>query len=289
MNELLATIITGMVTDENEVAYFVQKNGVTFRLPKSEGEHQLGESVTGFAYQNQRHENALTTEIPKSRQGHYAFATVIASRRDLGVFVDIGLPDKEIAVSLDELPTLTELWPKKGDRLLVALRVDQKGRIWGTLAEEKVFRSMSKKGRGEQKNQNITGTVFRLKIAGTYILTEDFYLGFIHPSERYQEPRLGEVVSGRVIGVRPDGVLNVSLKPRAYEAIGDDAEMILAYLRRAKENKMPYTDKSEPEAIKEMFGISKGQFKRAMGHLLKAKLVEQKEGFTYLIEKTDLV
>lgn len=148
---------------------------------------------------------------------------------------------------------------------------------------------MSKKGREEQKNQNITGTVFRLKIAGTYILTEDFYLGFIHPSERYQEPRLGEVVSGRVIGVRPDGVLNVSLKPRAYEAIGDDAEMILAYLRRAKENKMPYTDKSEPEAIKEMFGISKGQFKRAMGHLLKAKLVEQKEGFTYLIEKTDLV
>ena len=270
MNELLATIITGMVTDENEVAYFVQKNGVTFRLPKSEGEHQLGESVTGFAYRNQRHENALTTEIPKSRQGHYAFATVIASRRDLGVFVDIGLPDKEIAVSLDELPTLTELWPKKGDRLLVALRVDQKGRIWGTLAEEKVFRSMSKKGREEQKNQNITGTVFRLKIAGTYILTEDFYLGFIHPSERY-------------------GVLNVSLKPRAYEAIGDDAEMILAYLRRAKENKMPYTDKSEPEAIKEMFGISKGQFKRAMGHLLKAKLVEQKEGFTYLIEKTDLV
>ncbi|MEG3032823.1 MAG: DNA-binding protein, partial [Enterococcus sp.] len=199
------------------------------------------------------------------------------------------LPDKEIAVSLDELPTLTELWPKKGDRLLVALRVDPKGRIWGTLAEEKVFRSMSKKGREEQKNQNITGTVFRLKIAGTYILTEDFYLGFIHPSERYQEPRLGEVVSGRVIGVRPDGVLNVSLKPRAYEAIGDDAEMILAYLRRAKENKMPYTDKSEPEAIKEMFGISKGQFKRAMGHLLKAKLVEQKEGFTYLIEKTDLV
>ena len=97
------------------------------------------------------------------------------------------------------------------------------------------------------------------------------------------------MVSGRVIGVRPDGVLNVSLKPRAYEAIGDDAEMILAYLRRAKENKMPYTDKSEPEAIKEMFGISKGQFKRAMGHLLKAKLVEQKEGFTYLIEKTDLV
>lgn len=286
MNELLASVFTGMITDENEQSFFVQKNGVTFKMPKT-AELKLGDSVEGFAYQNQKQELCFTTEIPKSRKGHYAFGTVTDIRKDLGAFVDIGLPDKDMVVSLDELPTMRELWPKKGDRLMVALRVDQKDRIWAELADEKVFKSMSRHGKEEQKNVNVTGTVYRLKIAGSYLLTDDFYVGFVHPSERYQEPRLGEVVNGRVIGVRPDGVLNISLKPRAYEAINDDAAMLLAYLERAADNKMPYTDKSAPEEIQQMFGISKGQFKRAMGHLLKERLVEQKDGVTTLLKKSN--
>lgn len=285
MNELLAAIFSGLVTDENETHYFVQKNGYTFRLNKTEGEHQLGEAVEGFGYLNQKQELSFTTLIPKSRKGHYAFAEVTETRRDLGAFVDIGLPDKDIAVSLDELPLMRELWPKKGDRLMVSLRVDQKDRIWGTLADEKIFRSLSRHGVEEQKNKDIVGTVFRLKLAGTYLLTEDFYIAFVHPSERYMEPRLGEQVKGRVIGVRPAGVLNASLKPRAHEVINDDAEMLLVYLERSADKKMPYTDKSDPEAIKKMFGISKGQFKRAIGHLLKEKRIKQEDGYTILLPK----
>lgn len=285
MNTLLANVFTGLVTDENDSHYFVQKNGFTFRLAKTEGAHQLGEGVEGFGYVNQKQELSFTTEIPKSRQGHYAFATVIETRRDLGAFVDIGLPDKDIAVSLDELPTMRELWPKKGDRLMVALRVDQKDRIWGTLADEKIFRSLSRLGTQDLMNKDVTGTVYRLKLAGTYILTDEYHIGFVHPSERYLEPRLGEVVKGRVIGLRPDGVLNLSLKPRAHEVINDDAEMLLVYLERTPDKQMPYTDKSDPEAIKQMFGISKGQFKRAMGHLLKEKRVVQEDGVTKLISK----
>lgn len=286
MNELLATIFTGLIIDENEQAYYVQKNGMTFRLLKSEGEHALGEAVEGFGYQNQSQDNCFTTVIPKSRQGHYAFAEVKDVRRDLGVFVDIGLPDKDIAVSLDELPTMRELWPKKGDQLMVSLTVDAKNRIWASIAEEKIFRALSKNGTPELKNQDISGTVFRLKLMGTYILTDDFYIGFIHPSERFNEPRLGEKVNGRVIGIRPDGVLNLSLKPRAHEAIGDDAQMLLAYLERTPTHTMPYTDKSEPDAIKQMFGISKGQFKRALGHLLKARMIVQENGETRLVAPT---
>ena len=44
------------------------------------------------------------------------------------------------------------------------------------------------------ENKDVIGTAYRLKLTGTYVLTEDFYLGFIHPSERYNEPRLGEQI-----------------------------------------------------------------------------------------------
>ncbi len=165
------------------------------------------------------------------------------------------------------------------------MRVDAKDRIWASLADEKIFRALSRKGVDTQLNKNIKGTVYRLKLAGTYFLTEDYYIGFIHPSERYMEPRLGEEVNARVIGIRPDGVLNASLKPRAHEAIIDDAQMLLVYLQRQPDGTMPYTDKSDPEAIKALFGISKGQFKRALGHLLKEKLVEQQDGVTKLLKK----
>ena len=64
MNDLLATIFTGIIIDENE-KITLSKNGQTFGLSKSEGEHKIGEAVEGFGYQNQKHENRITTQIPK--------------------------------------------------------------------------------------------------------------------------------------------------------------------------------------------------------------------------------
>lgn len=284
MNELLAQIFTALVIDENESHYFLQKNGITLRLSKEEGTHEIGEAVEGFGYMNQKQEPEMTTIIPTARIGQYAFGTVTGTRRDLGAFVDIGLKDKDVVVSLDELPVMRELWPKKSDQLMVALKVDNKERIWGELADEKIFKAMAKPGTEALKNENISGIVYRLKMIGSFVLTDDFYIAFIHPSERYQEPRLGEKVNGRVIGVRPDGILNISLKPRAYEAISDDAAMILTFLERASDHKIPFTDKSNPDEIKQTFGISKAQFKRAIGNLMKQGKIIQEAGFTILKE-----
>lgn len=285
MNELLAKIFTALVIDENENHYFLQKNGITFRLSKEEGEHEIGEAVEGFGYLNQKQEPTMTTVIPTAKIGQYAFGTVTGTRKDLGAFVDIGLKDKDVVVSLDELPLMRELWPKKGDQLMVSLRVDEKDRIWGELADEKIFKAMAKPGSEELKNKNISGVVYRLKMVGTFILTDDFHIGFIHPTERYQEPHLGEKVAGRVIGVRPDGTLNLSLKPRGYEVISDDAAMLLTFLERAADHKIPFTDKSNPDEIKQTFGISKAQFKRAVGNLLKQGRIKQEDGYTILIEE----
>ena len=63
--------------------------------------------------------------------------------------------------------------------------------------------------------------------------------------------------------------------------MASDAERILILLQD-RNGKMPYSDKTSPEVIKDKFNISKAAFKRAMGHLLKEGLVEQKDGWTYL-------
>ncbi|MGY3765199.1 CvfB family protein [Vagococcus vulneris] len=289
MEQLLGNMWTGLIINENETHYFVQKNGMTFSMDKTEEKPMnIGDMVEGFAYRNQKDELRFTQDIPKVRQGKYAFGTVKKTRKDLGAFVDIGLADKDIVLSVDELPAMKELWPKKGDHVLVSLKVDDKGLLWVTLADDTQFSAMSRPAKEEtMHNKDVKGIVYRVKLVGTYFITSDYYLGFIHPDERYQEPRLGEQVSGRVIGVRPDGILNVSLKPRAYEVISSDADMILTFLKRSPEQKIPYTDKSNPEEIKKIFAISKGQFKRALGNLMKQHLIEQKDGYTYLVKTTD--
>lgn len=276
MNELLGTVISGMVTDENSQAYFVQKDGITFALAKEEGAYQIGEMVKGFVYTDMRQKPRLTTKDIASTRTTYGWGTVTDVRRDLGVFVDTGIPEKEIVVSLDVLPEMKELWPKKGDRLYIKLDVDRKDRIWGLPAEAEVFQKMAGPAYDNMQNQTWPAIVYRLKLSGTFVyLPENNMLGFIHPSERYAEPRLGQVLDARVIGFREvDRTLNLSLKPRSFEMLENDAQMILTYLE-SNGGFMTLNDKSSPEDIKATFGISKGQFKKALGGLMKAKKIKQ--------------
>ncbi|MFR0582884.1 S1 RNA-binding domain-containing protein [Limosilactobacillus mucosae] len=292
MNSVLGKVVDAVMIDENDHDYFVQpaRNGQTYRLPKDESPQVLhiGGSVRGFVYENENHQLQMTCQhIPTIQVDHYDFGTVVGVRRDLGVFVDIGLPNKDIVVSLDDLPSLKHLWPQKGDRLMMALKVDDKNRIWGQLADESVFEAIANRPDPRMKNKDVKATVYRLKMAGTFVITDDYCLGFIHPSERDQEPRLGQRVSARVIGLSSHGSLNLSLKPRAYQAIGEDAQMLLEMLRRTPDHTLPFTDKSDPEAIRQEFGISKGQFKRAVGHLLKARMVSMVNGKLILIKDPD--
>lgn len=289
MEELFGRVITALVIDENDKQVFVQKSGITFGLDKSEGSFNIGETVTGFAYIDQGHKHRITTELPLISATQYVWGTVTGVRKDIGVFVDVGIKDKDIVVSIDELSELKELWPKTGDRLYVNLEVDDKHRFWGHLAPETVFRSIGHFAKGDVKNQQVKATAYRLKLVGTFVITDDNYLGFIHPSERFSEPRLGQVIEGRVIGIGSHGLLNISLKPLAHQMIDNDAEMILAYLRRQTDGRMSLNDKSNPELIKAQFGISKAQFKRALGTLMKHKKIIQDELGTKIIEQGELI
>ena len=144
MNTNLASFIVGLIIDENDRFYFVQKDGQTYALAKEEGQHTVGDTVKGFAYTDMKQKLRLTTLEVTATQDQFGWGTVTEVRKDLGVFVDTGLPDKEIVVSLDILPELKELWPKKGDQLYIRLEVDKKDRIWGLLAYQEDFKRLAR-------------------------------------------------------------------------------------------------------------------------------------------------
>ncbi|KSU08953.1 S1 RNA binding domain [Lactococcus lactis subsp. lactis] len=281
---IIGQTISAIIVEESERFYFLQKGEDLLRLDKTEGEHTVGDVVTGFVYADKDDHRRLTTLEQKATNEHYGWGTVTAVRKDLGAFVETGLPGKDVVVSLDDLPLEKDQWPKVGDQLYVKLIIDRKERIWGHLAWHEDFWNLAGPGYDNMQNQDLRAIVYRNKESGTFVyLPDNNMLGFIHPNERFSVPRVGQELQVRVIGFRKeDRSLNLSAKPRAYEMLDADSQMILAYLQ-SMGGKMAFNDKSNPDEIKATFGISKGQFKKALGGLMKAKKIKQSPEGTELI------
>ena len=281
---IIGQTISAIIVEESERFYFLQKGEDLLRLDKTEGEHTVGDVVTGFVYVDKDDHRRLTTLEQKATNEHYGWGTVTAVRKDLGAFVDTGLPGKDGVVSLDDLPLEKDQWTKVGDQLYVKLIIDRKERIWGHLAWHEDFWNLAGPAYDNMQNQDLRAIVYRNKESGTFVyLPDNNMLGFIHPNERFSVPRVGQELQVRVIGFRKeDRSLNLSAKPRAYEMLDADSQMILAYLQ-SMGGKMAFNDKSNPDEIKATFGISKGQFKKALGGLMKAKKIKQSPEGTELI------
>lgn len=243
-----------------------------------------GQNIDVFLYHDQKGRLTAAMKIPEISLDRYAWVEVVDAKPGLGAFVHIGI-SKDVLVSEDDLPAFESVWPTEGDRLYCILGYDQRGRLIAKPATEPVMEEdLLKEAPETMFNKNVSGTVYRLIIEGSHMITQEGYKGFIHKSERLREPRLGEQVDGRVIGVKDDGTINVSLLPRKQEALDEDAQKIYDYME-SRGGAMPYWDKSYPEDIKIRFQMSKAAFKRAIGKLMKEGKVYQEGGWTYFGSK----
>ncbi|EOR21975.1 CvfB family protein [Niallia sp. FSL W8-1348] len=255
---------------------------VLLHFSETDQKFEEGDEVRVFIYSDSQGRACSSTFIPSIAVGKYDWVKVTDRKEGIGCFFDIGLK-KDMLLGEDDLPVHEEVWPEVGDMLYITLKVNKNNYLYVKPATDPIIEEMATKATRADFNKNIHGYIYRTAKVGSWIYTEEGFKGFIHESERGQEPRLGEKVNGRIIDVKLDGTVNVSLLPRKEEALDKDAQLILDYLITRK-GAMPYGDKSMPEDIKERFNLSKGSFKRALGKLMKENKVYQEEGWTYLKE-----
>ncbi|PAV30946.1 hypothetical protein CIL05_04320 [Virgibacillus profundi] len=278
----LGTIQTMTVLRKIDSGYVLQKDMEEALLHHNETEIELepDQQVEVFLYSDKKGNITATTQLPTVQMDEFGWADVVEVIPNLGAFVNIGTT-KEMLVSKDDLPLFENVWPEAGDKLFVTLGKDQNGRLLAIPATEGVFAREIALAPDELLNQKVSGNVYRTDREGSAIITEEDYRGFIHHTERKVEPRLGELVEGRVIEVKEDGTLNVSLRPLKQHSMGEDADAILEQLELG-DGVIPFSDKSDPEDIRGTFNISKAAFKRALGKLMKEGKIEQLDGNTYL-------
>ena len=274
-------VVKLVVKEEQESKYVLTNDNVDIPLNISEVTEPLkvNQKIEVFLYADRRGNLAATTALPHILKGEYGWARVLHVKDREGAYVDIGT-SREVLVPAEDLPKLKSLWPEPGNHLYVTLRTDREGGLFGRLATEEKILELYEDADPELFNKNILARPYRLLPVGTFLLGVDTpYRIFVHESERGAEPRLGSDISVRVIEVKEDGTINASMLPRVYERLSDDAEQIFKYLEDVG-GKMPFGDKSSPEEIKEMFHMSKGAFKRALGTLMKANRITQEDGWT---------
>jgi uncharacterized protein len=248
----------------------------TVLLPGAEvpNDARIGDLVEVFIYLDSEERPIATTRSPKLTLGEVTFLEV-TDVTPIGAFVDWGL-GKELLVPYAEQSK--DLYV--GERQPIGLYLDKTGRLAGTMFVTDMLGAVPRR---VERDQWIDGEAWRNDPdIGLFAILERSYVGVVPASEPHRLSR-GDAVKFRVAHILPDGKLVLSLRQRAHKERTTDAENILAVLSRP--NPPRVSDKSDPELIRSLFGLSKKAFKRAVGGLLKLRKVDLDErGFVVVVK-----
>ncbi len=235
-------------------------------LPRSYvPEHcQIEDRVEVFIYLDSQDTPTATTQKPYATVGDFALLTVV-STTPVGAFLDWGLP-KDLLVPFREQKRKMEkgksylvhiYHDKKSDRLVASSKIDK---FIGTQLAH--FRE------GEQVALVISG---RTDI-GYKAIIENAHWGVLYKSEVFQELKKGQALSGFIKKMRADGKIDLCLQQAGYAKVDSIAENIIDTLKE-QGSFLPLSDKSSPEMIYKLLGISKKTYKKAIGALYKQKRI----------------
>ena len=225
---------------------------------------KIGDELEVFLYRDSRDRLIATTHEPKIQLGELQVLTV-ADTGKIGAFLDWGL-EKDLLLPFKEQTAKV----KKGDSCLVSLYVDKSGRLCATM---KIYHYL-KTDSPYHKDDRVSGHLYEIsRQFGAFVAVDNQYSALIPPREMYGELKVGDTVEARVIAVHEDGKLDLSVRDKAYLIIETDADKVMRLIE-SFDGVLPFNDKASPEVIKRETNMSKNEFKRAVGHLLKNGRIE---------------
>lgn len=232
---------------------------------------QPGDEIEVFLYRDSKDRMIATVRQPKLSLGEVAVLRVKENGK-IGAFLDWGL-EKDLLLPFRE--QVRKVRP--GEECLVALYLDKSKRLCATMKVYHYLRTDSP----YEKDQKVTGTLYEISDNfGAFVAVDNCYSALIPKEEPLGNARVGDTVEARVTEVLKDGKLSLSLREKAYIQMNEDAQKLLKLLEE-QGGELPVGDKSSPEKIKELTGMSKNEFKRAAGNLYKQRLIQVEEHQLY--------
>lgn len=225
---------------------------------------ETGDFVKVFIYRDSKDRLIATRKEPKLSLGEVAVLTV-AQTGKFGAFLDWGL-EKDLFLPFKEQTARVQ----EGDSFPVVLYVDKSGRLCASM---KIYHYLQMDS-PYKKDDQVSGHLYEISHQfGAFVAVDDRYSALIPPREMFGELRVGELIQARVIAVHEDGKLDLSIRDKSYRIIETDAVKVMELIE-SFDGVLPFNDKASPEVIKRETQMSKNEFKRAVGHLLKNGRIE---------------
>lgn len=230
---------------------------------------RMGEKIRVFLYKDSRDRLIATTNDPKLTLGGYA-PLVVREVGKIGAFLDWGL-EKDLFLPYKEMVGRVE----QGDEVLVTLYIDKSSRLCASM---RGLYDLLDKDSPYHKGDTVTGRVYEFSDNfGTFVAVDDRYSARIANSEDHSFLRVGDVIEAKVLGVKPDGKLDLTMREKAYIQMDADAVKLMELID-SYAGVLPFTEKASPEVIKRETGLSKAAFKRAIGTLYKHRKITLNDG-----------
>lgn len=234
---------------------------------------QEDELLEVFLYTDSEDRLVATTLTPKAMLDGFGLFEVV-DVAPFGAFVNWGLP-KDLFV-----PKMFQKEPFKiGDkRFLKVVYDDRTHRLVGT---EKLGDFFERRVKGLVQHKEADILIIAKTPLGYKCIVEGKYEGLIYHNEIFEKIELGDKKIGFVKNIRKDGCIDLSLQASSAKRKDASVEKVLLLLNE-NGGSMPYNYKSDAELIKDIFGLSKKEFKRSLTALVDSGGIEVRENGIYL-------
>lgn len=223
------------------------------------------DEVDVFLYYDSEDRIIATTVMPLAMEGEFAALDVVEVNQ-VGAFLDWGIPGKDLLVPFREQNR--PLAP--GQRVVVRVYLEpQQGRI---VATTKIDKFLNVPHPPYTPWQEVELLIARRTDIGYAAIVDQTHWGLLYANEVFEDLHEGDVRTGYIKSMRPDGKIDLSLQKLGYDKVDDVLDKILQTLEEHG-GFLSVTDKSSPETIYDLFGISKKTYKKAVGALFKQRLV----------------
>lgn len=223
-----------------------------------------GDEVEVFVYADREARLQATTERPRALVGQFARLRVV-SNSPAGTFLDWGV-QKDLLVPLREQHVRME----EGKSYIVFVFLDRKSnRI---AASSKLDKFLGRKPPDYAAGEEVDLLICERTDLGYKAIVNNAHWGMIYKNEVFQDLPAGRRMKGYIKAIREDLKIDIRLQQPGYERIDTVSRSILKTIQDSG-GSMEVTDKSPPEEIYSLFGVSKKTFKKAIGTLYKKRLV----------------
>ncbi len=223
-----------------------------------------GTEVEVFVMKDSSERLVCVTEKPYILLGDCVYLDVVEVN-PFGAFVDWGL-DKDLFVPFAEQRTRLEI----GDRYLFTLLYDfETDRLFGSMKIKKVLipcTDLSMEG------QEVDLLICDEGKLGRNVIVNKRYEGLIFKDQQNQPLQREQECKGYIAKVREDGKLDIRLEV-PNDSRYDAAEQKILDTLTAQEGFLALTDKSDPDEVRAVLGLSKKTFKQAIGKLYKHRRI----------------